>query len=149
MPAEYHDITKEEMEDLLVKGWGFRRMDLPGTVELVYGKVAVLQGQKISCRVYTGINPSGHSRAKGEDAIRIQLYCMFDDGDGPKPKPCGTPRKCLRVKTWAANIKKALAGVREDFKVCPACGSPMAERKGANGKFLGCVSYHKTGCKGR
>ncbi len=32
---------------------------------------------------------------------------------------------------------------------CPVCGSPLVERNGQYGPFMGCSEYRKTQCKGR
>ena len=149
MPAEYHNITRDEMEALLVKQWGFHRMNMreidpsDNTVELVYGKVATIHGHKVSCRIYTAINPDGNSRAIGEDAIRIKLYVMQNG----TARQVNKTRRCLRVKNWAENIRKALADEKTKVQKCPGCGALMAWRK--KQKFFGCVTFHDTGCKGR
>jgi hypothetical protein len=144
----FYNIKREEMHAFLT-GQGFQAMNIPGTVELVYGKIVNHDGHKLSLRVYTAINPSGESRKKGSDAIRIQLYWMFDG----KPVPVGKAQKCLRVTTWRKNMTAAIAAhaAPENFKTCPACGSPLVQRE--NGKtgeeFWGCSTWIKTKCNGK
>lgn len=144
----FYNITRQEMHAFLTQQ-GFKAMDIPGTVELVYGKIVNHDGHKLSLRVYTAINPSGESRKKGSDAIRIQLFWMFDG----KPVPVGKAQKCLRVPTWKKNMTAAIAAhaAPENFKTCPACGSPLVQREnGQTGEeFWGCSTWIKTKCNGK
>lgn len=76
--AHYYNISRQEMHSFLSER-GFTLIQLPGTMELVYGK-RVDQGDKaLSLRVYTGINPSGESRDVGKDAIRVALFVRVGD----------------------------------------------------------------------
>jgi hypothetical protein len=148
MASRFHNITAEEMDKYL-REKGFSPLTIEGTVELVYGKVVRIREHRLSLRVYTAINPSGESREKGSDAIRIQLYYMYDG----EAWGVGKPHKCLRVKTWKSNMTKAI-NVCEDpegLPDCPACKHPMVERENSRtgGKFWGCVTYHKTQCDGK
>lgn len=144
----YYNISREEMNEFLT-GQGFQLMSLPGTVELVYGKIVHHDGHRLSLRVYTAINPSGESREKGSDAIRVQLYWMFDG----KPTPVGKAQKCLRVTNWKNNLQAAINRHNdpENFTSCPACGSPMVirHRGSDNAEFWGCSTWIKTKCNGR
>jgi hypothetical protein len=146
--GRFFNIGRNEMEAFL-KGQGFQQMSIPGTIELVYGKIVYVAGHKLSLRVYTAINPSGESREKGSDAIRVQLYWMFDN----VPRPVGKAQKCLRVASWKINVQAAIDrhSLPEFFKVCPACGSPMVLRTNSNtnAEFWGCVTWAKTGCNGK
>lgn len=144
----FYNITRQEMHAFMTQQ-GFQAMNIPGTIELVYGKIVRHDGHKLSLRVYTAINPSGESRKKGSDAIRIQLFWMYDG----KPVPVGKAQKCLRVPTWKKNMTAAIAAHAspENFKTCPACGSPLVQRE--NGKtgegFWGCSTWIKTKCNGK
>ncbi len=80
----FYSISKEEMHKFL-SARGFQPIQLPNTYELVYGKIVNVAGFKLSLRVYTAIEASGHSRAKGEDAIRVQFYYMYEG----QPVPVG------------------------------------------------------------
>lgn len=144
--GRFYNIGKDEM-DAFLTGQGFRSIAVAGTVELVYAKVVYKAGHRLSLRVLTGINPTGESRAKGTDAIRIQLHFMYDD----KPLPVGRPQKCLRVTNWQQNMTKALDTVQSDenYVVCPKCGNPKVIRESEHGEFWGCVTYPKTKCNGR
>ena len=46
-----------------------------------------------------------------------------------------------RVAGWRANLQKRLDGLTLNLDRCAKCGSPMVERKGKHGKFLGCADY--------
>jgi hypothetical protein len=148
MASRFHNITSDEMDKYL-RDKGFSPLTLEGTVELVYGKVVRIREHRLSLRVYTAINPSGESREKGSDAIRIQLYYMYAD----EAWGVGKPHKCLRVKNWKSNMTKAIKACEdpEGLPDCPACKHPMVQRenRGTGGHFWGCVTYHKTKCNGK
>lgn len=144
----FYNICIEEMHEFLSEQ-GFQTLNLPRTAEIVYGKIIHVDNARLSLRVYTGINPTGESRSKGKDAIRVQPYYMYDD----IPSPVGKSQKCLRVKTWRKNLQAAIDRQTdpEHFRICPGCGYPMVlrYRKKDNQPFWGCVTWAKTGCKGR
>jgi hypothetical protein len=73
MATRYYNISADEMAAFMQKR-GFRLMTIPGTRELVYGKIVNVGEHRLSLRVNTGIEPTGESRAKGKDAIRVQLF---------------------------------------------------------------------------
>jgi hypothetical protein len=120
---------------------------LPGTLELVWGKRVdkpLLNGDKLplSLRVYTGINPSGDSRGVGEDAMRVNLFARKTDAQGqPIIIKLAGSKRVHRVAGWKANLQNRIDRWAEGMKLCPKCGMPMVERKGTNGKFLGCLGY--------
>jgi hypothetical protein len=144
----FYNISRNEMHGFMVSH-GFQEMKVPNTIELVYGKIIKHDGHRLSLRVYTAINPTGESRKKGSDAIRIQLYWMFEDA----PVPVGKAQKCLRVPTWQKNCSAAINActLSENFRTCPACFSPMAWRENATtGQgFWGCSTWFKTKCNGK
>jgi hypothetical protein len=142
--TKFYNVTKDEMEALLLPQ-GFKPMTLPRTVELVYGKIVTHGSHNISMRVYTGINPSGESRGCGQDAIRVQLFIMYEGA----PAFVGKAQRVLRIETWATNLQKAIDKWEDNYKVCPACGWPMVIRNGKNGEFWGCVTWVKTKCNGK
>jgi hypothetical protein len=148
MPSRFCPITKNEMDQFLT-GFGFVPLKLRGVIELVYGKIVMVGGHRLSLRCYTAVNPGGESREKGTDAIRLQLFHRVQE----QIVPCGRPQKCLRVGSWRDNIGKAICRITdaENLRVCPACGHPMVVRRnGTTGqKFLGCSLFRLTGCKGR
>jgi len=137
----YHNITKVEFENTVVKQWGFHPMSIDGTTELVYGKTTTIHGHTVSCRIYSGINPDGNSREVGKDAIRIQLFVKQNG----HPQKLNKTRRCLRVKGWKNNLTNALREEKAKVTQCK-CGALLAHRK--KGDFYGCVTYHDTGCKG-
>jgi hypothetical protein len=132
--AEYTNITQEDMEALLLP-LGFKAMQLPNTLELVYGKRVDSDGLALSLRVYTGINPNGQSRDVGEDAIRCNIFWK----DGDSMRKVATSKRVHRVKGWKKNLQDRL----DSLKIGPKCecGSPMVLRKGKNGEFYGCASF--------
>lgn len=144
----FYNISRDQMEQFLFPQ-GFQKLELPGTIELVYGKIVKHEGHKLSLRIFSAINPTGESRKKGSDAIRIQLFWMLDG----KPVPVGKAQKCLRVLTWKKNISAAIDAhaAPENFKTCPACGSPLVQREnGQTGEeFWGCSTWIKTKCNGK
>lgn len=142
----FYNISREEMDKFLTNQ-GFKPMNLPNTRELVYGKIINHDGHKLSLRIYTAIEPTGESRKIGSDAIRVQLYWMYND----KPSMVGRTQKCLRVPTWAKNLQAAIDrhSNPEHFKTCPGCGSPMVIRESKGEEFWGCSTYHQTKCSGR
>ena len=146
MAERFVNITKDQMEAFLSEQ-GFQQMKLPNVNELVYGRVYTEDGHKVSLRILTAINPTGESRKKGSDAIRVQLWYRYNG----KAVMVGRQQKCLRTKGWRLNILKAIESATDvgHWKICPKCGSPMVDRKGKNGKFWACVTYFDTKCNGK
>lgn len=147
MAERFCNITAAEMDQFL-SGRGFQKIQLPNTFEMVYGKIVMVAGFKLSLRVYTAITEGRNdSRAKGADAIRVQLYYKYNN----EPMPVGAAQKCLRVKTWQKNLGSAIDRHEQHFKVCPRCGAPMVERERRSDgeKFWGCVTYFQTRCNGK
>ena len=143
----FYNISREEMEEFLGSE-GFKPMKLPNTRELVFGKIIKARaGYNLSLRVYTAIEPTGESRAKGADAIRVQLYWMYQD----QPRMVGKMQKCLRVTNWKQNLKAAIErqGDEEHYQTCPACNSPMVIREYKGSEFWGCATYKETLCNGK
>lgn len=152
MADRYYNISADEMTVFLT-GRGFQLMQLPNTVELVFGKIVRFGDHTLSLRIFTGINPSGESRAKGTDAIRVSLYCKLPTNIANYPVPCGKPQKCLRVTTWETNVAAAIDRCEDpdNFRVCSKCGNPMMERQRGSDKqkFWGCSAWKFTKCNGR
>jgi hypothetical protein len=154
MADRFYNISADEMTEFLEKR-GFQKITLPKTYEMVFAKVIRFGSHTLSLRVYTAITEGlDHSRAKGEDAIRVSLYCKLDNvRNANYPVMCGKPQKCLRVSTWETNVAAAIARCEdvENFRVCSQCGSPMTERqRGSDGqKFWGCSAWKFTKCRGR
>ena len=143
----FYNISREEMNEFL-EPQGFQKMILPGVVELVYGKIVYHGSHRLSMRIYTAINPTGESREKGSDAIRLQMYWLYDGN----PIPVGCPQKCLRVPNWRANMKAAIERCvsNDKYAACPVCSSPMAirHRRTDNQEFWACSVWFNTGCRG-
>ena len=144
MPQRFCNITLDQMEAFMADR-GFVRMYLDGTTEVVFGKVVRLDGTTFSIRVYTAIWPSGESRDRGKDAIRVQLYVRYKG----VPTMIGDSRVVKRIQSWRKNLNNAINEWRDQYERCPACGNPMVFRDGKYGPFLGCIAYHDTGCTGR
>lgn len=144
--AEYHAITRNEMAAFLEKQ-GFRPLAVPNVVELVWGKRMDRDGQALSLRVYTGINPSGKSREVGSDAIRVQVYYRNPEGNVSR---IGTSKRVHRVKGWQKNLQARIDNWEKTLgPACPKCGAPMVLRKPPKGKswrpFYGCVRWRRQG----
>ncbi len=144
----YCEITLDEMTALMDM-IGFTRIEVPNTTEVVFAKINNIGGFPVSTRVYTTINPNGHSRDKGKDAIRVVNF--WRKHKDSKPKIIGEGAKCLRVTNWRENIQKAIEKtLKMELQVCPKCGSPKVQRTAGNGsKFFGCVMFSENGCNGR
>lgn len=140
--AEYVNVTHDEMGPFLTLRHGFQRMEIEGTRELVYGRIHRHEGIAISLRVYTGINPDGNSRAKGQDAIRLVLFVRDSEG---KPRIIGVEKRVHRVKGWRKNLENRLNNWQELLgPVCPKCGGFMvqrSQRKNRKAKFWGCSQF--------
>jgi hypothetical protein len=138
MPAEYYNVTEQEMADFL-EPQGFKRVAIPGTFELVWGKRVDQDGLQLTLRVFTGI-VAGQSREKGEDAIRVALHWRNETG---KVIQVAGSKRVHRVKNWKDNLQKRL-----DFWLelmpkdrCAKCGAPMVPRAKGQSKFLGCGNF--------
>lgn len=148
MAAHFCPITRDEIHEFL-SGLGFVPLNLKGVVELVYAKIVRVGGHRLSLRCFTAVNPNGESREKGTDAIRLQLFHRFQE----QIIPAGRPQKCLRVKSWRVNIRRAIERVVDphNFHLCPACGSPQVLRrnKSTGEEFWGCSLFRLTSCRGK
>jgi hypothetical protein len=148
VPSRFHPVSREEIDHFLT-GLDFVPLKLQGVTELVYGKIVRIGGHRLSLRCYTAVDPNGESRAIGTDAIRLQLFMKVEGGI----VPVGKPVKCLRVKSWRDNLRKAIDRVAdpEHFRQCPACGNPMVVRqnKSTGDEFWGCSLFRITACKGK
>lgn len=145
--AHYQNVTRSEMEPfLLVRG--FQPMEIPGTFELVYGKVMhhrlnhLHNEIPISLRVYTGIGVDGQSRAPGKDAIRL---CLYVRDRGGKPKLIGLQKRVHRVYGWRKNLEARINNWEELLgPACPKCGLIMVlrtARKNKKNQFWGCQDW--------
>jgi hypothetical protein len=138
MPAQYVNVTQSEMEEHLLPQ-GFKRVTIPGTTELVYGKRVDRENLMLTLRVYTGIVPSGNSRGVGEDAMRVTIFQRTDEG---AVKMVGGSKRVHRVKGWRKNLQNRIDGWEDLLgPQCTECGKLMVERDGRNGKFYGCTGY--------
>ena len=142
--SKFYNITQSEIENFLFPQ-GFEKMNIAGTVELVYGKIYRKSDKQISMRIYTAINPNGQSRDCGSDAIRIAFFVKINN----KVINYKEGSKVLRINTWQKNLQKAIDNWDSDYKSCPACGNPMILRNGKNGEFWACSAWPITKCNGR
>lgn len=143
----FHNVTQREIESVLTPR-GFKRIQLPGVVELVYAKRVDQDDLCLSLRVFTGINPSGDSRECGEDAIRICLFwkdlTRADQRDSTKPRvtKISGEKRVNRIQTWRKNLAARLDNWDDLPKSkCPKCGSPVVLRHGKFGDFFGCAGF--------
>ena len=137
--AHYVNITETEMDQFLA-AQGFYRISLEGTVELVYGKRVKQDDLQLTLRVYTGIDPSGHSRDIGTDAIRVHLFMRAKDDRIIK---LNGSKRVHRVAGWKNNLQNRIDNWLEYLPKhkCEKCGLPMVPRKSKRGPFLGCAGY--------
>jgi len=149
--AEYYPISEAEMSEFLV-AQGFQPVSLPGTLELVWGKIVRRGSCVCSLRVYSGINPNGASRDVGKDAIRVTLH--WRDAGGVIQKVGGSKR-VHRVRGWRDNLQNRIDKWEEALgPPCPKCAAPMVQRTvkkdGPNKgkKFWSCVTWKATKCQG-
>lgn len=139
--ANYVNVTQEDMEELLLPQ-GFRKLDLDGVRELVYGKRVDRDGLTLTMRVFTGIDPDGNSRDCGSDAMRVNLFWRRPD---EKIVNIAGSKRVHRVAGWKGNLQQRIDTLVPG-PCCPTCSSPMVERKGKNGKFYGCSDFPN--CRG-
>ena len=139
MAAHYTNVTQEELEEYLLPQ-GFKKLTVPGTTELVYGKRVDRDGLQLTLRVYTGIAPSGNSRGVGEDAMRVTLFMRIDTG---KIVMLGGSKRVHRVAGWKKNLQARLDGWEDGLpdRKCSQCGYPMVRRDSKRGEFYGCCRY--------
>lgn len=156
--AKFYRFTKAEMDEFLgvtpegkpLEKGGFHRIQIPGTVELVYAK---LVHPELSLRIYSTIE-NGYARDNGSDAIRLGIYWRPSEEDQRRllslglvakgfPMKVGSDTKVLRVQGWRDNLRKRLDRLTEIMPGECRCGAPTVLRtpkNGANWKpFMGCV----------
>jgi hypothetical protein len=140
--AHYVNVTHEEMGPFLTLRHGFQRMNIESVQELVYGKIYYREGTPISMRIYTGIDATGNSRSKGQDAIRLCLFVRDNEG---QPKMIGVAKRVHRVKGWRKNLEDRLNNWQELLgPICPVCSNFMilrSQRKNRKSKFWGCSNF--------
>ena len=124
MAGTFVDITAQDFAEI-VEPLGFRRVNLDGTHEIVYGRRADCNGRKFTVRIYTGIDAkTGHSRKVGSDAIRVCMVGMDSEG---KIYGAQKDRRVNRTKNWARNIGERLSHFDcGSLRYCPDCMAPMA-----------------------
>lgn len=136
MATTYVAVTQAEVEELLLPQ-GFRLVQPDArTRELVYGRrVANDDGLQLCMRVYTGIEPDGHSRSVGTDAMRVTLH--WRSADGQQVAQLAGSKRVHRVAGWRANLQQRIDGLQvgprctkvHDGRVC---GTPMIRRTGTS-----------------
>lgn len=126
-------INRQDMVDFLTER-GFQEIKLPGTKELVMGRI-VQPG--LCLRVYTSV-VGEQSRDNGEDAIRTVLVAKVE-GD---VKIIGSDRRVHRVEGWKDNLNRLIEGWRDMLGApCPVCGAPTVRKKGRRYDFWGCSRF--------
>lgn len=135
-------ITRQEFENFVLPQ-GFQKIEIEGTIELVYAKIVTNGTNKYSMRIYSSITPDGTSRSVGADAIRV---CLFYRNKANEPKMVGGDRRVHRVGGWRDNLAQRLLKWPEQIgPVCPKCGSPTVLREPKKGAkwppFFGCIEY--------
>lgn len=170
MSAKAVTIQAADMIEFL-EGRGFRRMQLPDTKEIVFGKRVDLQGGgfensvpsiiwmiPLTIRVYTSIE-FGKSRDKGKDAIRVSVWARNSTPVRAglmrsEPFMLGGTRRVHRVEGWRDNLANRLDNWMQCIEpLCPLCNAPMVHHKPKIGgkkftPFYGCVRYYTNSCRG-
>lgn len=132
--------------DTFLTSQGFKPLQIPGTRELVYGKVVdETKGKEVCLRIYTSIEPPSvyrvqQSRPIGTDAIRAVLMIRV----GNEIKMIGADRRVHRVAGWRKNLQDRIDGWREQLgPTCPNkdCGRFTVFRTSRRGPFWGCSAY--------
>lgn len=138
--SKYVHITQDQMEAAL--GPEFKRLDLPNTYEIVYGKRADVDDVPVTIRVYSSLEPEIGSREVGKDAIRVSVYCRVNVEGETKIRRIGTSKRVNRVPGWEDRLKKRIERWQEMLGPhCRRCGAPTVVKLGKYGKFYGCVLY--------
>lgn len=83
----------------------FEEINPDGTGELVFARILKHDGNVLSLRIYTGTNKDDSPRAKGEDAVRTQLWACDKDG---KPVKIRGSKRVMRVKSWRKNLQRRI-----------------------------------------
>lgn len=141
MPATYVQPTLAEFTTILD---GFVAIQLPRVREIVLAKRVDVDGQALSLRVFTSLDPNGLGRDCGKDAIRVEIFVRTSDGT---IKRVGGTKRVNRTDGWQERLLERVAAWKNQLgPSCPQCGLPMVERKSKSGKFFGCCGFPS--CKG-
>lgn len=106
--ATYTDIRKDEMVDHLT-AQGFKEIQLPGTSEMVMGKILK---KNVCLRVYTTIARGSQSRDVGKDAIRCTVFYRRVDGE---VRMWFGAKRVHRVKNWKTNLDARIQSTIEEY----------------------------------
>lgn len=130
------EISRQDMHKFLA-AQGFKEIqNLPGTKEIVYGKI-VDKTSQLCLRVYTSV-VGETSRGTGEDAIR----CVLVTKVGQDVKVIGGDRRVHRVEGWRSNLQNRLDNWAEQLgPACPKCQAATVRRRSKRGPFWGCCRY--------
>ena len=136
--SKYVQPTLEQFQTVLTPQ-GFQAIELPGTLELVLAKRVDKDGQPLSLRVYTSLDPNGLGRDCGEDAIRVEVYYRTPEAT---IRRVGGSKRINRVAGWDKRLSERIEKWEESLgPQCPKCGSPTVERNGKESKFWGCCRF--------
>lgn len=154
MSGTYTEITKREMDELLIEEMGFRPAAVAatddGTREEVYDfAFDTKSGERLAIVVYSSVDSRSHiSRDCGNDAIRVVLMWRDDRAKTYDWKAIGSTKRVNRIDTWRKNLRKRISNWRSMLEgKCKDCGAPLTVRKSEYGKFLGCVRYNSSDCR--
>lgn len=136
MSARYVPILESEFKDTVENLMGFSEIQIKGTTELVWQRA--IPNSHLYVRIYSSIT-RGVSRSVGTDAIRTTIF------DSSTNRPCWsetTYRTQNALTNMRERAREAWSHVLHNRCTCGGC---FIERKGSNGTFYGCSSYHN--CK--
>jgi hypothetical protein len=145
MASTFTAIPLSDMDAFLV-GQGFERIDIPGTVEYVYGKRVDKDGLQLTLRVLTTISLFAGNKARklGSDSIKVQVWWRKIENEEPVLKMLSQATPVKRTNTWQSNLQKRLDAWQTTLgPKCRCCGFPMVEktRKADKSSFYGCSNY--------
>ena len=111
MAAQYTEITLEEMEQFLKRGFRALRPRKGEKRGEVYYDLKV--GDHVGIRVWTSIMPrSGMGAGRGQDAIRVQLISLKDQG----PLQKGKAPIVKRTQKWRNSLKDRIEEATEKYE---------------------------------
>jgi hypothetical protein len=146
MAATFTAIPLTEM-DAFLTGEGFERLDIPGTIEYVYGKRIDRNGHQLTLRILTSVSlfTGNKARKVGTDSIKVQIWWREVVEEEGVLHLIGQAVPVKRTTTWQSNLKKRLDAWQSLLGPRCHCGAPMVERhtKTDKSSFYGCASYPK------
>ena len=152
MASRYVEISKDQMDSVLIADCGFQIVPTAGTWEYVYQRqVSTRGGQKfqMAVKVLSSVDlNSNRTRPMGEDSIKVMLMNMARP-EFPQGLPISTKhwpqatQRLFRTKNALPSLKLACQTMfRTGIAIaCPLCMGPLLPRKSQKGPFYGCSTF--------